>query len=188
MSGSNNTKKLLARSFKTLLSEQPFEKTSIGEICDLCDMNRKSFYYHFHDKYELVIWIFNNEFLTPITESESGAEEKLCSLCTYLYDNRQYYKKILPITGQNSFTEYFTEICTAYLTDTAREIPSLRNTDGTALSDIASAFVALVYKWITANDGRDGRCFATDVLRLLPIGCEIRKSAITQSTKGPLNA
>ena len=68
MADSSITKSALGGALKKLVTEKPFEKISIGEICDLCNMNRKSFYYHFHDKYELVIWIFENEFI----ESTNG--------------------------------------------------------------------------------------------------------------------
>ena len=33
--------------------EKPFDKISVIDICEGCGMNRKSFYYHFKDKYDL---------------------------------------------------------------------------------------------------------------------------------------
>ena len=56
------TKKALASSLKELMETQPLTKISVGDICEKCGMNRKSFYYHFCDKYELVNWIFDTEF------------------------------------------------------------------------------------------------------------------------------
>ena len=58
MADSNITKNALATSLKKLMREKPFEKISVSDICDDCGMNRKSFYYHFKDKYDLVNWIF----------------------------------------------------------------------------------------------------------------------------------
>lgn len=43
---------------KKLMEKKPFSKISVGDICEDCGMNRKSFYYHFRDKYDLVNWIF----------------------------------------------------------------------------------------------------------------------------------
>ena len=43
---------------KGLMAEMPFEKINVSQICERCGMNRKSFYYHFKDKYDLVNWIF----------------------------------------------------------------------------------------------------------------------------------
>ena len=58
MSDSNLTKNALAASMKKLMREKPFDKISVSDICIDCGINRKSFYYHFRDKYDLVNWIF----------------------------------------------------------------------------------------------------------------------------------
>ena len=56
MADSNITKRALATSLKELMAEQPFDKINVAQICERCDMNRKSFYYHFKDIYDLVEW------------------------------------------------------------------------------------------------------------------------------------
>ena len=63
MADSNITKLALSGALKELLEEQSFEKISVSDICERCGMNRKSFYYHFKDKYDLVNWIFDTEFV-----------------------------------------------------------------------------------------------------------------------------
>lgn len=50
MADSNITKRALATSLKELMLEQPFDKINVAQICARCNMNRKSFYYHFKDK------------------------------------------------------------------------------------------------------------------------------------------
>ena len=50
MPDSNITKRALASSLKRLMETKPFAKISVGDICAACEMNRKSFYYHFKDK------------------------------------------------------------------------------------------------------------------------------------------
>lgn len=63
MADSNITKNALAVSMKKLMEKKPFSKISVGDICEDCGMNRKSFYYHFRDKYDLVNWIFYVDFI-----------------------------------------------------------------------------------------------------------------------------
>ena len=58
MADSNITKRALAAALKELMEQKPFSKINVAEICEKCGMNRKSFYYHFKDKYDLVNWIF----------------------------------------------------------------------------------------------------------------------------------
>ena len=66
MADSNMTKRALAAALKELMGEMPFAKITVADICEKCDMNRKSFYYHFRDKYDLVNWIFDNEFIAAV--------------------------------------------------------------------------------------------------------------------------
>ena len=50
---SNLTKRALAAVMKELMEQMPFSKISVSDIAEQCGMNRKSFYYHFKDKYDL---------------------------------------------------------------------------------------------------------------------------------------
>ena len=68
MSGSLVTKQALANSLKELMNTQGFSKISVKDIVEKCGMNRKSFYYHFKDKYDLVNWIFYTELIVTIRD------------------------------------------------------------------------------------------------------------------------
>lgn len=46
MADSNITKNALASSLKLLMTQKPFSKINVNDICEGCGMNRKSFYYH----------------------------------------------------------------------------------------------------------------------------------------------
>ncbi|MCR5148872.1 MAG: TetR/AcrR family transcriptional regulator C-terminal domain-containing protein [Eubacterium sp.] len=118
MSDSNITKNALAASLRLLMKEKNFEKISVSDICDGCNMNRKSFYYHFRDKYDLLNWIFDIDFLenvkifelSDIDPHENGSEflwEIIARLADYFYKEKEFYRKALMIEGQNSFKDHF---------------------------------------------------------------------------------
>ena len=67
---SNATKQAFADALRKLLEQKPFAKISVSHICEECGMNRKSFYYHFKDKYDLVNWIFDTEITKIFSEEE----------------------------------------------------------------------------------------------------------------------
>ncbi len=119
MADSSITKMALANSLKTLMQEKSFHKISINDICNGCNMNRKSFYYHFKDKYDLLNWIFDTEFREfAIRSSCLETWDLMLSLCYYLYENRKFYRKALAIDNnfkkiivvKNQASEYRADI------------------------------------------------------------------------------
>ena len=176
MADSLTTKKAFAGALKKLVAEKNFEKISIGEICEVCEMNRKSFYYHFHDKYELVIWIFNNEFLDRVkSRTNDDAWETLERLARYFYANKLLYRKILAISGQNSFIEYFSTLCRRIFTDRIKEqLGDIMITD-LNVKIYSDFFVFAIYSWLTTSDNRDDRAFVRDTRNSVIFGVELAK-------------
>jgi probable dihydroxyacetone kinase regulator len=104
------TKKALAASMKALMAEMDFGRISVGDICGKCGMSRKSFYYHFRDKYDLVNWIFYTEFISRVTLGAApDGRVFLADICAYFHENRAFYVNAFGVEGQNSFTEFFAE-------------------------------------------------------------------------------
>ena len=57
----HNTKKLLADTLKKIMRSKPFSRITVSEIIQECGVNRKTFYYHFQDIYDLLKWVFDEE-------------------------------------------------------------------------------------------------------------------------------
>lgn len=53
-----NSKELLAKSLLQLAKTKPLHKITVTEIAQNCSLTREAFYYHFADKYELMLWIY----------------------------------------------------------------------------------------------------------------------------------
>jgi len=111
MSNSSITKQALANSIKELMLEKPLSKINVGDIVKRCNLSRKSFYYHFKDKYDLVNWIFYTEF---VSKFQNGTDilgwELLEDICNFFYENKVFYRNALEVRGQNSFYDYFGEV------------------------------------------------------------------------------
>jgi AcrR family transcriptional regulator len=61
MSKADQTKQDLARRFIDLMGASSFSSISVARIIESCCMNRKTFYYHFKNKEDLVIWIYRRD-------------------------------------------------------------------------------------------------------------------------------
>ena len=68
MSKSEQTKRGIARAFVSLVESQPLEKVNVSKLVDAMGINRKTFYYHFTDKTDLVIWTFRSALADALQE------------------------------------------------------------------------------------------------------------------------
>lgn len=170
LSDSNITKQALAHALKELLKNQSLEKISIRNICEACGLNRKSFYYHFKDKYDLVNWIYDTEFIAERQSREyTQAWDVVGELCSYLYQNREFYQKTLRIEGQNSFSDYLKDIMIAVLTQDFADIFSDEPTIRPFAEFYADALICAIKKWLLKNNDQSPEEF-TDFLRKCVLG------------------
>ena len=150
MPDSNITKRALAQAMKELMRTEPFSKISVGDICQACSMSRKSFYYHFRDKYDLVNWIFDSEFLQTIRpEAYHSGWALLADMCAYFYREQTFYRNALLISGQNSFREYFGQAIAPIMSFFAQDI-----FDGVEHVDFyvtffSDAILISIIRWLT---------------------------------------
>lgn len=126
----------------------PFEQITVTQLCKGCGVNRKSFYYHFRDKYDVINWIFDTEMSNIIVDSSSlSGWVHLTCISNYFYENRYFYKRALEITGQNSFSEHFRDVMfQGVKKDYRSEIGSAEVTDF-QLSFFTDAIVMAFHRW-----------------------------------------
>ncbi len=167
MPDSNITKRALADSLKELLTEASFSKISIGNICEKCGMNRKSFYYHFKDKYDLVNWIYYTEFISIAKEKNYNTEwEAMEDICIYYYGNRNFYRKILKVEGQNPFSSYFRELLLPVISEYLKEIFNKDENWNFYVDFFADAFTSAIMRWLL-----DKECMPPDKFITLLKSC-----------------
>lgn len=170
MADSNLTKKALAEALKELMQEKPFEKISISDICEKCQMNRKSFYYHFIDKYDLVNWIFDTEFIATVQKTIHGESwELIIALSELLYSNRSFYKKALMIQGQNSFSEHFHEMLSSIISNRFDELMNIDKNHEFVTRFFTDALVMAFKNWIIEDSNMTPDVFLEEIRNCLRI-------------------
>ncbi len=161
MAESNLTKNALASAMKDLILEKPFEKITVSDICDRCGMNRKSFYYHFQDKYDLVNWIFLVGFMEEIAPEFSDADvegdirlgwEGVEKLCHYFYREKEFYRRAFQIEGQNSFRDYFHDAVFPAFYAILADILQDDSYGDLFVTILCDAMVAGLVHWLTGHD------------------------------------
>ena len=104
MSTSIIKKQTLAAALKALMDERSFSRISVTDICTYCHVSRKSFYYHFKDKDDLVKWIFYFECADRLIEENiKDFWVFYRKLADYIYENKEYYVNLANVSGIHSF-------------------------------------------------------------------------------------
>ena len=106
------TKKALSSSLYQLLEKRSFESLSVNEICESGMVHRTTFYKHFYDKYDLLVYLFklltkdyfstdlkdrlNNPFQTiEATFTNKEELEKVEKVQKMMYHSVKYLKKFV---------------------------------------------------------------------------------------------
>ena len=61
MSKSKITENAIRSSFKELLESKPLDKITVGDISEKCGITRNTFYYHYHDTFDLLEVMLSEE-------------------------------------------------------------------------------------------------------------------------------
>lgn len=109
------TKKVIAESLKRRMLRHDLTDITVTDLCTDAEINRRTFYRHFTDKYQLVTWIYENGFQKAIGDDEPGLFDLFGRVCTYLYADRAFYARALTFTGQNSFRDFLCDRLRPYL-------------------------------------------------------------------------
>ena len=93
----NRTKEMLAESLMKLLARRTLDKITIQDLVDDCGYNRQTFYYHFHDIYDLIDWIFAAQTQELIEKCRAcgSLDVGVEAVIAYMRENRRLILNIL---------------------------------------------------------------------------------------------
>ncbi len=104
-----NTKKALAESLKKAMKSKPFSKITVSEIIADCNVNRKTFYYHFEDIYALLHWMLENEAVQVVQQFDLlvDYEEAILFVMDYVEKNEHIINCALDSIGREEMKRFF---------------------------------------------------------------------------------
>lgn len=155
---SYNTKLLLANTLKELLKRKPFAKVTVTEIIKLSEVNRNTFYYHFEDIYDLLLWFLNQEAINKVRNYDSidDINDAINFTLDYIDENRDFLKNIINSVGEHDLKRFlskdFLEIIGNYIRLAEKEMKidideDYRNFLTTYITEaIAGILIELIYR------------------------------------------
>lgn len=119
-----DTKQVLLDSLEKLLEEKEFSQITVGDITRHAGSSRSVFYKYFHDKYELATWAIEQFCGSVVNEMKDSAEpikNYTARTLTFLYNKKDFYRKVLKYKGQNSFNDIFVPLFMKTSSDYAKK-------------------------------------------------------------------
>ena len=102
----SNTKKKIAQALRRLMEERAFERITVQNLMDMTQMKRQSFYYHFQDTRDVLMWICRQEVLEPLMASELEFEDWMILALELLSSDRNFYRKLLKAASFDFLREF----------------------------------------------------------------------------------
>ena len=103
------TEHALARALKEMMSNQPLDSISVIEISNKCGVSRKTFYYHYHDIYDLLTQVFLDEKIQGANVC-NNYDDLVNVIWNYYSTNEKFINATLSSAGKDLFSEFIYNI------------------------------------------------------------------------------
>lgn len=103
------TKQSLAAALKNTMKSKKLSKITVTELCTVCNVNRKTFYYHFQDVYALLKWMLEQEAIEVVKNFDLvvNTEEAIRFVMDYVDQNRPIINGALDSMGYEEIKRFF---------------------------------------------------------------------------------
>lgn len=123
------TKELIAESLKELFAQKSADKITVKEIAQNCGITPATFYNHFRDKYDLIVWIYAEpvkNIVNKMIKSQHKLYDAIFGVINYFAENRKFIiNAIMHTAGQDSFIYHVFRINFAIMRDLVKESQNL---------------------------------------------------------------
>lgn len=154
---SHLTKKALAESLKKQLGTTPFAKITVRHIVEDCGVNRRTFYYYFHDIYELLEWAFSNEFDEVLGKNKTYStwQKGFTEILSYFYTNRIMLMNVYNSLDKDRFEKRIQDVLNKHILAVVEDLSKEMNVAEENIKYVAKfygiAFVGITIDWIRNN-------------------------------------
>lgn len=168
MSKTDFTKEAIGATFKTMVRENTFHKVTVTALCKATGISRSCFYTHFKDTYDVAIWLFDHEFLSgyDIPPGTYFFDDLFLAFCEHCYEDPLYYSKIIAMTGQNSFRQYFSASVKPIVMSEAKKGIHDDDLAEVFIDTISSLIMRAIPRWLKDAPQTPPRVFVRQILAI----------------------
>ena len=132
-----------AEALKELMSEQSLDEISVTKLSKKCKVNRQTFYYHFHDIYDLLTLVFLEEKIAKIQDADS-LEKMVRIIFAYYIANKKFIDATINSACKDLFQEFLFNNCNTAISKMINSDPDSKKLHANDRKAIAR-FYALGY-------------------------------------------
>lgn len=138
------TKKALSNSLKELMNYKAFSKITVSELIQLCNVNRKTFYYHFDDIYALLKWTIDQEAVEVVKQFDllTNYQDVIIFVINYVEDNSFFLNCAYNSVGRDQLKNFF---CQDFMNIVERIIRNTEEQIGCSIDDHFRNFLISLY-------------------------------------------
>lgn len=101
------SKRHFADTFERMLADTPIEKIRVTHLAKAAGTSPQAFYYHFQDKYDLVAWIYLQDFNQVSQQTTKDFSQKqLADMLEAIQQRKDFYQKAFTDHSQNAITAF----------------------------------------------------------------------------------
>lgn len=113
----------LCEALKEMMEKKPLDEISVVNLTRKCGINRQTFYYHFHDIYDLLTLLFLNENI-PNIDKAKRLREMVYAIYQYYEDNSLFIDAALNSAGKELFQQFIYNNCFNVILRLVNEAPN----------------------------------------------------------------
>lgn len=122
------TKRAFAEALKECMMTKKLSKISVTQIVNMCGVNRKTFYYHFTDIYDLLKWILEEEAINVVKQFDMMIDYKdaIYFVINYVQENKYILNCAYDSLGREEMRKFlyndFYNITESYIKSTEEKL------------------------------------------------------------------
>lgn len=139
----NYTKELIRKEFIELLNKKPIHNVTVTELARKCDIERKTFYYHYENLTELVKEIFQEELSMVVEEFNETLswEDSFILAAKFILDNKRAIKHLYQSDYREDVEKYVFSIAGEIMYEYVE-----RASENTDAKDVDKKLIAYFYQ------------------------------------------
>lgn len=150
----STTKIAIATAYFDLLAEKPINKITVNDITEKCEINRQTFYYHFHDIIDLTEWVCETIGSKTLKDNKTYDtwQEGFLSIFTVIKKDQKIVENIYQFSPKGYIYNYLYKLTYGLIYDVLVEESKdmvVREEDMKFIVDFYKySFVGVVIGWI----------------------------------------